>query len=73
MFLTFVFFFLLFGMMGKLISFAFKFSWGLIKIALFLVFLPAILVALVVGGLLYIAFPLLIVALIIGLIAKQAA
>ncbi len=73
MLFTIIFFFMLFGMMGKLISFAFKFSWSLIKIALFLVFLPAILIALVVGGLLYIAFPILIVAMIIGLLAKQAA
>ena len=72
MLLTMLFMVCMFGFIGKLIGVAFKFSWSMIKVAFFLVFLPVILIALVVGGLLYIAFPLLIVAMIIGLLTKEA-
>lgn len=54
-----------------MVCFSFKFSWNMIKVAFFLVFLPFILVALVVGGLVYIAFPILVVAMIIGLLVKE--
>ncbi|WP_035790659.1 hypothetical protein [Butyrivibrio sp. FC2001] len=72
MLLTFIFFICLLGMVGKLIGFAFKFSWSIIKIAFYIVFLPFILIAMVVGGLLYLAFPILIIAMIIGFVAKEA-
>jgi hypothetical protein len=62
----------IFGFVGKLIGFAFKFSWSMIKVAFYLVFLPFILIAMVFGGLLYIAFPILVVAMIIGLLTKEA-
>ncbi len=72
MLLTFIFFICLLGMVGKLIGFAFKFSWSMIKVAFFLVFLPFTLIAMVVGGLLYVALPVLIVAMIVGLLVKEA-
>ena len=72
MLLTILFMVCLFGFIGKLIGFAFKFSWSMIKVAFYLVFLPFILIAMVVGGLLYIAFPILVVAMIIGLLFKEA-
>ena len=72
MLLTMLFMVCMFGFIGKLIGFAFKFSWSMIKVAFFLVFLPFTLIALVVGGLLYIALPVLIVAMIAGLLFKEA-
>ena len=53
-----VFFFMIFG---RMIGFAFKATWGVFKIVTFLVFLPLILIGLVVGGLISIAFPILLV------------
>ena len=44
-----------------LIGFAFKATWGIFKVMTFLVFLPLILVGLVFGGLISIAFPILVV------------
>ncbi|WP_442856381.1 hypothetical protein [Butyrivibrio sp. WCE2006] len=62
----------IFGFVGKLIGFAFRFSWSLIKVAFFLVFLPFILIAMVAYGLIYIALPVLVVAMIVGLLVKEA-
>ncbi len=72
MLLTMIFMFMMFGFIGRLIGFAFRFSWNIFKVALYLVFFPIMLTALVFGGLLYIAFPILIVAMIIGFIVKHA-
>ena len=72
MLLTMLFMICMFGFIGKLIGFAFKFSWSMIKVAFFLVFLPVILLAMVFGGLLYIALPVLVVAMIVGLLFKEA-
>ena len=49
---------------GKLISFAVKAAWGLTKGVLFLIGIPALLIALFVGGLVSLAVPLLILALL---------
>ena len=72
MLLTMLFMICMFGFIGKLLGFAFKFSWSMIKVVFFLVFLPIILIGMLIGGLLYIAFPLLIVAMIISLVVKEA-
>ena len=68
--MTILFFILFFWIFGDLLGFAFRATWGIFKISLFIVFLPLILVALVFGGLLYIAFPVLLVIGLISLIAK---
>ena len=66
-------FFLLFVMIfGRMIEFAFRATWGLFKVLLYIVFLPLILVGMVFGGLLYFAFPILIVVGIISLIVGLA-
>lgn len=59
--LTLLFIILFFGIFGRMIGFAFKATWGIFKVMTFLVFLPLILVGLVFGGLIYIAFPILVV------------
>ena len=59
--LTLLFIILFFGIFGRMIWFAFKATWGIFKVMTFLVFLPLILVGLVFGGLISIAFPILVV------------
>ena len=49
---------------AKLVHFAFQAAWGIAKGVLFVVGLPALLVALFVAGLISLAFPLLILALL---------
>ena len=67
---------LLFGicmlfLFGKLLVFGIRGAWGISKIVLTVVFLPIILIALVAGGLLYIAFPILIVLGLISLVTRR--
>lgn len=52
---------------GKLLIFGIKAAWGISKILVTVIFLPAILIGMVIGGLIYIAFPLVLVIGIIGL------
>lgn len=70
--LTFIFVCLMFGIFGKLIGLAFKMTWGITKVLFTLVFLPVILIALAIGGLVTIALPILIVVGIISLICGVA-
>ena len=67
---TLLFFVLFFMVFGKMIGFAFRATWGLTKILFSIVFLPLILIGLVFGGLLYIAFPVLLVVGLVSLIAN---
>jgi hypothetical protein len=65
-----LFIILMFGVFGKMVGFAFRTTWGLVKILVNLVFLPVFLIALVVAGFMYIALPFLIIAGIIMLVKK---
>ncbi|WP_028234925.1 hypothetical protein [Pseudobutyrivibrio sp. MD2005] len=69
--MTLLFFVLFFIVFGKMIGFAFRATWGIFKLMTYIVFLPFILVMLVFGGLLYIAFPLLVVVGLFSLIVKD--
>ena len=60
----------MFGVFGKLFFFGLRAAWGISKFVLTIVFLPLILVGLVVGGLISLAFPILIVVGIIALISS---
>ena len=53
---------------GKFFIFGLKASWGIMKFLCTVIFFPVILVGMVVGGMLYLAFPLLIIGAIIALI-----
>ena len=53
---------------GKFFIFGLKASWGIMKVLCTVVFFPVILIGMVVGGLLYIAFPILIIGAIIALV-----
>ena len=57
---------------GKLLFFGIKAAWGISKFVVTIVLLPLILIGLVVGGLVYIAFPILIVVGIVALISSKA-
>ena len=56
---------------GKLFFFGLRAAWGISKFIVTIVLMPLILIALVVGGLMYIAFPILIVVGIISLIISR--
>lgn len=62
-----IFFFMIFG---KMIGFAFRATWGIFKVLIYLVFLPVILVAMVFGGLVYIALPILLLVGLASLFVK---
>ena len=64
--LSFLFTILMIVVFGKLIGFAIRATWGISKVIVTLVLLPMILIVLVLGGLLSIAFPILV---IVGLVA----
>lgn len=56
---------------GKLFFLGLKAAWGLTKLLTIMVFLPIILIGMVLGGLISIAFPIVIVIGIISLIASR--
>ena len=60
----------MFGIFGKLFFFGLRAAWGISKFILTIVFLPLILVGLVVGGFITLAFPILIVVGIIALLTS---
>ena len=68
---TLLFFFCMFGVFGKLFCFGLKAAWGISKFVLNIVFLPLILIVMVAGGLLSVAFPLLLIIGVIGLVASR--
>ena len=61
----------MFGVFGKLFCFGLKAAWGISKYVLNIVFLPLILIVMVAGGLLSVAFPLLLIIGVIGLVASR--
>ena len=57
---------------GKFFIFGLRASWGIMKLLCTVVFFPVILIGMVVGGLLYLAFPLLLIGGLIGLIVSRS-
>ena len=55
-------------MLSVFFIFGLKASWGIMKLLCTVVFFPVILIGMVVGGMLYIAFPVLIIGAIIALV-----
>ena len=68
---TLLFVFCMFGVFGKLFCFGLKAAWGISRFVLNIVFLPLILIVMVAGGLLSVAFPLLFIIGVIGLVASR--
>lgn len=69
--LTLLFMICMFGIFGKLLVFGLKATWGLSKLLLTVIFFPLILVGMVVGGLIHLAFPILIVVGIVSLLSRN--
>ena len=67
MFLLLLFAICMIGFIWKLFLFGVRASWGIMKLLCTVVLFPVILIGMVVGGLLYVAFPLLIIAVVIML------
>lgn len=65
---TLLFAILMIWIFGKMIMLAMKATWGITKILFNLVFLPVVLIGLVIGGLLSVAFPILILVGLISLV-----
>lgn len=57
---------------GKLFMFGIKASWGIMKLLCTVVFFPVILIGMVVGGLMYIAFPLLLIGGVVALATSKS-
>ena len=66
--MTLLFLILFFSVFGKLTSFAFRATWSMVKVFLFVFFLPAIILVMVFGGLIYIALPVLLIVGIVSLL-----
>lgn len=69
--LTLLFVIGMFWVFGKLLVFGLKMSWGILKLIFTIGFLPLILVCMLIGGLIKIAFPILIVIALISLFAAE--
>ena len=57
---------------GKFFIFGLKASWGIMKLFCTVIFFPVILIGMVIGGLMYIAFPLLLIGGIIALMTSRS-
>ena len=57
---------------GKFFIFGLRASWGILKLLCTVVFFPMILIGMVVGGLLYIAFPILIIGGIVAFVISKS-
>ena len=69
--LTLLFGICMISVFGKLLVFGVKAAWGIIKILVTIVLLPLVLIGMVAGGLLYLAFPILIVIGIVSLVNSK--
>ena len=54
-------------MFFKLLGIAFKVGWGILKISIYLVLFPMIVLTLIFGGLFFIALPVILIAGVTGL------
>ena len=66
--ITAFFILLMIGVVGKLIGFAVRMSWGIIKVLFTIVFWPVILIGMVLSGLISLAIPILVIIGIVVLV-----
>lgn len=69
--LTILFLVLMILVFGKVLGFAIKASWGILKILFGVIFLPLVLIALLLAGLIYVAFPVLLILGVVALFATK--
>ena len=65
-----IFFILAIAVFGNLLRLAIRMAWGITKLVCSFLILPIILIALVFGGLLYLAFPILVIVGLVSLFKK---
>ena len=68
--MTLLFLILFFVVFGKLAGFAIRTTWSMMKVFLFVIFLPTIIFMMVLGGLIKIALPILIVVGIFSMLER---
>ena len=68
--MTLIFFILAIALFGNLLRLAIRMAWGITKLVCSFLILPIILIALVFGGLLYLAFPILVIVGLVSLFKK---
>lgn len=56
---------------GKIVFFGIKATWGISKFLVTVVLLPLVLIGMLIGGLIYIAFPILIIVGIVSAICSK--
>ena len=71
--ITILFGILMIGFLGKMIALAFKATWSIVKILLYIVFFPLVLICMAFSGLIYLAIIRLVIGGIISLIAGAVA
>lgn len=69
--LTLLFCICMMGIFGKLFFFGIKAAWGISKMLITVILLPIILIIMVIGGLLQIAFPILLIIGILSLLTEK--
>lgn len=69
--LTLLFCICMIGIFGKLFLFGIKAAWGISKMLISILFLPFILIVMVLGGLIQIAFPILLIIGILSLLTEN--
>ena len=68
--LTFLTLMIFFAVFGRLLIFGLRLGWGIMKMVGFVVFLPVIILAMIVGGLAFVALPILVIIGIVSLAVK---
>lgn len=69
--LSLIFFVCMIWVFGKLFVLGFRAAWGISRFLLTIILLPVVLIGMVFGGLIYIAFPILIVVGIVSGLASD--
>lgn len=69
--LSLIFFVCMIWVFGKLLVLGFRAAWGISRFLLTIILLPVVLIGMVLGGLIYIAFPILIVVGIVSGLASD--
>jgi len=69
--LTLIFLIMMFWFFGKLTIFAIKASWTILKVVVWLIFLPLTLIGLFIEGMVYIALPVLAIIGVLSLLGIE--
>lgn len=69
--LSLIFFVCMIWVFGKLLVLGLRAAWGISRFLLTIILLPVVLIGMVLGGLIYIAFPILIVVGIVSGLASD--